>query len=90
MNNGSIDSPLIRNFPSTSDLSREDLEALVRANPQSQSQSQTQPSNQTLESQHDSAFFEAFFDSLPQVRELFARHEDLLRANETLAGELED
>lgn len=46
------------------------------------------PSNQSSESQHDSAFFEAFFDSLPQVRELFDRHEKLLEGNERLAGEL--
>jgi len=86
----SISTPLTQTYPSTSELSRSDLESLARAIPQSRPSQQEDevPSNQSSESQHDSAFFEAFFDSLPQVRELFDRHEKLLEGNERLAGEL--
>lgn len=66
--------PLQRDFPAAAQLRREDLEDLLC--------DATDPRER--EEQH--AYFEAFFDSLPEVRALYDQHARLLQRNEQAAG----
>lgn len=78
----SFDSPLYRDFPSTSQLTREELQELLGSD--DQHHQQAGPSTQK---QANDAYFEAFVDSLPQVRQAFDEHARLLKDNEARAGE---
>ncbi|CAO1615007.1 unnamed protein product [Parajaminaea phylloscopi] len=75
-----FDSPLFRDFPSTSKLTREDLEELLGRRGQAQAQSPDASGD------NSEAYFEAFVDSLPEVRALFEEHSKLLRDNEGKAA----
>ncbi|EPQ28357.1 uncharacterized protein PFL1_04184 [Pseudozyma flocculosa PF-1] len=72
----SIPTPLTAAHPSTATLSRNDIESLL-----GETSNPTDPS----QLQRDQAYFEAFFHSLPQVRQLYHQHAQLLRQNEDKA-----
>jgi ESCRT-I complex subunit VPS37 len=81
-----LDTPLARDFPSTAQLSRQDLEQLlhgVRAN--QPAHQQQQPSAEAGGFEGQDAYFEAFLHSLPQVRQSIEEHEAILKANEEKA-----
>lgn len=77
MSAGDFDSPLYRDFPSTSKLTRQDLEELLG----------TSRGGSGDASAADEAYFEAFVDSLPEVRAIFDEHARMLKENEDRAGE---
>ncbi|PWN53371.1 hypothetical protein IE53DRAFT_373042 [Violaceomyces palustris] len=70
-----ISSHLTNAFPSTSNLSRQDLESLLAT------------SNDPEQRRKDEAYFEAFFHCMPQVRHLYQQHEALLKENERKAAQ---
>lgn len=79
MSSVSFDSPLYRDFPSTSKLTREELQELLGSadhDPQ-QAPPPSAPPND--------AYFEAFVDSLPEVRQMFDEHARMLKDNESRA-----
>lgn len=80
-----FESPLYRDFPSTLKLTREDLEELLSSPRETQSHSQQ--SSVSGDGASSEAYFEAFVDSLPEVRALFEEHAKLLRENEERACE---
>lgn len=78
-------SPLYRDFPSTSKLTREDLEELLGSSRQA---GRTPSGGEDTATAEQEAYFEAFVDSLPEVRQLFDEHARLLKENEEKASEL--
>lgn len=72
---GQFESPLLRDFPSTANLSRQDLEELLGDD------------NEQGGSENNDAYFEAFVDSLPEVRAMLDEHIQMLRSNEEKARE---
>ncbi|CAO1636463.1 unnamed protein product [Jaminaea pallidilutea] len=70
---GQFESPLLRDFPSTANLSRQDLEELLGDD------------NEQGGSEKNDAYFEAFVDSLPEVRAMLDEHIQMLRSNEEKA-----
>lgn len=74
-----FDSPLYRDFPATSKLTREELQELLGSLDEQQQVGASQK-------QQNDAFFEAFVDSLPQVRQCFDDHRRMLKENESRAG----
>lgn len=71
-------------FPQTSSLSREDLAALLGETSAAFHPSQA-GLNAAEQRAEDEAFFEAFFHSLPQVKQLYEQHSSLLKENEVKA-----
>lgn len=70
--NAHFDSALTRDFPSTSKLTREDLEELLAS-------SEGRGSD-------GGAYFEAFVHSLPEVKAMYDEHAQLIKDNEDRAG----
>ncbi|CAO1633218.1 unnamed protein product [Sympodiomycopsis kandeliae] len=77
-----FDSPLYRDFPSTSKLTREELEELLGQ----QGASNKPLSQQSTNDNDNDAYFEAFVDSLPEVRAMLDEHSKLLKENESKAA----
>ncbi|SNX82718.1 uncharacterized protein MEPE_01424 [Melanopsichium pennsylvanicum] len=71
---------LTTTFPQTASLLREDLQSLA-ADP-----SIPLPGQSPSEPSQASAYFEAFFHSLPKTQSLYSSHASLLRANEEKAA----
>lgn len=81
----SLQTRLTTTFPQTANLTREDLQALASEDC-TPAPLPGQPPSQPETITPASAYFEAFFHTLPQTQALYTVHADLLRANEAKAA----
>ena len=79
-----LDTPLTRDFPSTAQLSRQELEQLLYGDPLHAAYTAAESGGTALSDASD-AYFEAFVNRLPQVQRMLDQHEALLESIEQKA-----